>query len=111
MNGVRVDKKLFTLKQRVPNADEFPVLAGSTTPPSRSPGLNGTMLNGNGHGAPTAAQVLQAPPPVRKDSTKESSTRGPTPDPIKLTAAKVWPTYEYKRSEQIQCRITRQKIQ
>lgn len=88
VNGVRVDKKPYTVKQRVPNADEFPVLAGSTTPPTRSPGLNGTILNGNGHGAPTAAQVLQAPPPVRKDCPKESSTRGTTPDPVKSTVAK-----------------------
>lgn len=70
------------------------MLAGSTTPPTRSPGLNGTILNGNGHGAPTAAQVLQAPPPVRKDCPKESSTRGTTPDPVKSTVAKVWSTYE-----------------
>jgi hypothetical protein len=91
VNGVRADKRPLTVKQRVPNADEFPVLAGSTTPPSRSPGLNGAMLNGIGHSVPTAAQVLQAPPPVRKDSTKDSSTRGTTPDPVN---PKVWPTYE-----------------
>ncbi|TFK36906.1 hypothetical protein BDQ12DRAFT_686069 [Crucibulum laeve] len=68
-------------QQRVPNADEFPVLAGSITPPSRSPGLNGVLPNGNGHSGPTAAQVLQAPPPARKDSVRESSTRGVSPDP------------------------------
>jgi len=45
------------------------VLSGSTISPSRSPGLNGNSLaNGNG---PTAAQVLQAPPP-RKDSRDSS---------------------------------------
>jgi hypothetical protein len=91
VNGVRVDKKPLTIKQRVPNADEFPVLAGATTP-SRSPGLNGVMLNGNGHSTPTAAQVLQAPPPVRRDSTKDSSTRVTTPDSVRSTATKVRPT-------------------
>jgi hypothetical protein len=94
VNGARVDKKPFTVRQRVPNADEFPVLAGATTPPSRSPGIQVAMLNGSGHGGPTAAQVLQAPPPVRKDSTKDSSTRGTTPDPVKPTVTKVRPAHE-----------------
>lgn len=67
---------MFT-KQRVPNADEFPVLTGSITPPSRSPGHNGILPNGNG---PTAAQVLQAPPPLRKENSKESSPRVLSPD-------------------------------
>lgn len=87
-NGVRPDKRPSAMKQRVPNADEFPVLAGSTTPPTRAPGLNGVLPNGNGHAVPTAAQVLQAPPP-RKDSSKESSTRGTTPDPVKPSVTKV----------------------
>jgi len=81
-NGTRVDKRV-TAKQRVPNADEFPVLAGSTTPPSRSPGVNGVFTNGNAYYGPTAAQVLQAPPPMRRDSAKEPSTRGATPDPVR----------------------------
>ncbi|RDB29633.1 hypothetical protein Hypma_015741 [Hypsizygus marmoreus] len=84
-NGVRSDKRPTAVRQRVPNADEFPVLAGSITPPTRSPGVNGILTNGNG---PTAAQVLQAPPPVRKDTSKESSTRGPTPDLVKPTVSK-----------------------
>ncbi|KAL0951467.1 hypothetical protein HGRIS_008155 [Hohenbuehelia grisea] len=72
--------------QRVPNADDFPVLAGSTTPPTRSPGLNGIT---NGFHGPTAAQVLQAPPPFRRrDSTRESSTRGTSPDSAKGAKAK-----------------------
>ena len=53
-------------KQRVPNADEFPVLGGSSTPP---------QVNGNGHAThtgPTAAQVLQAPA-VRKDPSKSDT--------------------------------------
>jgi len=82
VNGTRVDKRATT-KQRVPNPDEFPVLGGSITPPSRSPGVNGVLTNGNGYYGPTAAQVLQAPPPIRKDSTKEPSTRGATPDPVR----------------------------
>ena len=98
VNGTRVDKKPLSVKQRVPNADEFPVLVGSTTPPSRSPGLNGTTFNGNGHSVPTAAQVLQAPPPVRKDSAKESST---TPDPVKSKVTKVWPIMNDKTNAQM----------
>ncbi|KAF5385164.1 hypothetical protein D9615_001348 [Tricholomella constricta] len=90
-NATRPDKRPPPPKQRVPNADEFPVLAGFITPPTRNPGLNGILPNGNGHAGPTAAQVLQAPPPPRKDSSKESSTRGTTPDPIKSTAAKAEP--------------------
>ncbi|KAG5647545.1 hypothetical protein DXG03_008898 [Asterophora parasitica] len=78
---VRPDKRPLP-KQRVPNADEFPVLAGSITPPR----VNGALPNGNVHVGPTAAQVLQAPPPARKDSSKESNTRGPTPDPVKSAA-------------------------
>ncbi|THH18547.1 hypothetical protein EW146_g2451 [Bondarzewia mesenterica] len=73
VNGPRPSRPSIP-KQRVPNADEFPVLGGSTTPPSRSPAFNG-HVNG-----PTAAQVLQAPPPARKDSTKDSSSRSQTPD-------------------------------
>ncbi|KAG5654718.1 hypothetical protein H0H81_007474 [Sphagnurus paluster] len=90
-NGTRPDKRPQAPKQRVPNADEFPVLAGSITPPTRSPGFNGMISNGNGHGGPTAAQVLQAPAPFRsKEGSKESSTRGTTPDPI-VTAPKAEP--------------------
>jgi hypothetical protein len=48
----------------VPNADEFPVLGGSSTPPQ----VNGhTTPNG-----PTAAQVLQAPA-VRKEIPKSDA--------------------------------------
>jgi len=77
VNGARVDKRAAT-KQRVPNADEFPVLTGSTTPPSRSPGLNGSLTNG--HSGPTAAQVLQAPPPVRRDSGRDSIICSESPE-------------------------------
>jgi hypothetical protein len=78
--GAHNNKKYAPVKQqRVPNADEFPVLAGSTTPPSRG---SGHHPNGIGHSGPTAAQVLQAPPPARKEGSKESSTRGGTPDPV-----------------------------
>lgn len=74
-NGLNGHKKAASFKpqpqQRVPRADEFPVLAGTITPP---------RVNGTGHNGPTAAQVLQAPPPVRKEGSKESSTRGTTPD-------------------------------
>lgn len=77
INGPRAIKSVVAAKQRVPNADEFPVLGGSTTPPSRSPASNGHV---NGHVGPTAAQVLQAPPPMRRDSSKASTSRSQTPD-------------------------------
>jgi len=49
----------------VPNADEFPVLGGSSTPP---------QVNGHAtHMGPTAAQVLQTPA-VRKDSSKSDTS-------------------------------------
>ncbi|KAF7981162.1 hypothetical protein HWV62_34931 [Athelia sp. TMB] len=82
-NGV---KKAVPQKQRVPNADEFPVLNGATTPPSRSPGgLNGAAVNG--HHGPTAAQVLRAPPPPR-DSTRESTRSGsPASEPAEFRPA------------------------
>lgn len=68
-------KKSLPVKQhiqRVPKADEFPVLAGTVTPPK--------LVNGNGHNGLTAAQVLQAPPP-RKDTSRELSSRNTTPEP------------------------------
>ena len=81
MNGTRGTDKRATIKQRVPNADEFPVLTGAITPPSRSPGSNGTLTNGIGHPGPTAAQVLQAPAPARKE-VKESGL-AENPDPVR----------------------------
>ncbi|KAG6817722.1 hypothetical protein H0H87_004513 [Tephrocybe sp. NHM501043] len=83
-NGARPEKRPPPFKQqRVPNADEFPVLAGSVTPPARS--TNG-LPNGNG---PTAAQVLSAPAPFRprEASSKDPSTRGTSPDPAAKSAA------------------------
>ncbi|KAI0936709.1 hypothetical protein AcV5_004781 [Taiwanofungus camphoratus] len=75
-NVSRPEKKFSPPKpQRVPNADEFPVLT-STTPPLRSPGTHGPASTG--YSGPTAAQVLQAPPPARKDS--QSILRGTTPE-------------------------------
>lgn len=71
-NGAHVRPSKSTAaaqKQRVPNADEFPVLGGSSTPP---------QVNGyNTHTGPTAAQVLQTPA-VRKDASKadNSATEG-----------------------------------
>ncbi|EJD03674.1 uncharacterized protein FOMMEDRAFT_154779 [Fomitiporia mediterranea MF3/22] len=55
-------------QQRLPSADDFPVLGGTMTPPARSPITN--PLNG-----PTAAQVLKAPPPPSTKSDKASSVR------------------------------------
>lgn len=75
MNG----KRPLPLKQRLPNADDFPVLAGSTTPPSAK------VVNGyfNGHSGPTAAQILQAPAPAR--STSSNVTRSASPDSTSST--------------------------
>ncbi|KAK2461599.1 hypothetical protein APHAL10511_006062 [Amanita phalloides] len=72
LNDSHVSKRQIATKQRVPNADEFPVLGGSTTPPSR-------QSNGIPNGIPTAAQVLQGPRPTKKD-TSQSNTRGTSPD-------------------------------
>ncbi len=60
--------------QRVPNADEFPVLGGAV--PSSRASSNGATTPG--YSGPTAAQVLQAPAPPRK----ETQTRGNTPDQL-----------------------------
>lgn len=52
-------------QQRVPNADEFPVLGNLASPSAKSSGANGYFPSHNG---PTAAQILQAPAPPRKDA-------------------------------------------
>ena len=62
VNGL---KKHSVKPQRVPTSDEVPSLGD----PSRSPGPQLT----NGHSGLTAAQVLQAPPPGRKDPIKDLS--------------------------------------
>ncbi|GBE77794.1 predicted protein [Sparassis crispa] len=75
-NGVRLEKKVIPPRpQRLPSADEFPVLA-SATPPLRSPPLNAS--GSSGYTGPTAAQVLLAPPPSRKDA--QPDVRGSTPE-------------------------------
>ncbi|KAG8219645.1 hypothetical protein J3R82DRAFT_600 [Butyriboletus roseoflavus] len=76
-NGSRAEKRPFVKQQRVPNADEFPVLGGSSTTSSRS-SVSGAPVT-NGLAGPTAAQVLQAPPPSRKDITREPGTRSVSP--------------------------------
>jgi hypothetical protein len=59
------------LQQRVPRADEFPTLAGMGGGSARqSPP---TPVHAGGM---TAAQVLQAPPPPRKDTSKPTSVNG-----------------------------------
>ncbi|KAH9898152.1 hypothetical protein C8Q73DRAFT_744230 [Cubamyces lactineus] len=74
-NGPRQDRKFAPPKpQRVPNADEFPVLGGSS-PSSRGPSVNGSVTPG--YSGPTAAQVLQAPAPPKKEA---QVTRGNTPE-------------------------------
>ncbi|KIL71734.1 hypothetical protein M378DRAFT_183092 [Amanita muscaria Koide BX008] len=80
VNGSHANKKTGLSKQRVPNADDFPVLGGSVTPPAR-------QANSLPNGAPTAAQVLQAPPPIKKESS-QASTRGPSPDSTKVNGIK-----------------------
>ncbi|PIL31708.1 transporter [Ganoderma sinense ZZ0214-1] len=72
VNNARPDRKFGAPKpQRVPNADEFPVLGGSV--PSSRASSNGTTTPR--YSGPTAAQVLQAPAP-----RKDGQTRGSTPD-------------------------------
>ena len=84
MNGVKnYDKRPGFKPQRVPQADEFPALAGSSTPRNRSPGSTGSV-NGS---APTAAQVLSRPPPQRGDSGAQ--TREPSPEPAAQLAKPV----------------------
>ena len=65
----------------MPNADEFPVLGGSTTPP---------QVNGHStHNGPTAAQILQAPA-VRKEALKSDAVAEgpeqfrPTPSQVRF---------------------------
>jgi hypothetical protein len=70
-NGPPRAEKKTAPKQRVPNADEFPVLGGST---------NSSRSSVNGSYGPTAAQVLQAPAPARKDTTKDPATRAASPE-------------------------------
>jgi len=69
-NGKTQKPPVSAVKQRVPNADDFPVLAGTVTPPSKS------CVTTNG---PTAAQVLQAPPPVKKESVAVVVVNGSEP--------------------------------
>lgn len=77
--GLRQDRRFGPPKpQRVPNADEFPVLGGSV--PSSRASSNGTTTPG--YSGPTAAQVLQAPAP-----RKDSQTRGNTPDQLVSASA------------------------
>jgi hypothetical protein len=105
-NTSHLHKKAAAPKQqRVPNPDEFPVLAGTITPPSRPSGLNGVWVNGNGHTGPTAAQVLQALPTVRKEGNKELNTQDTTPEPTRNPSPKVrlaWHLSNYKSFNQFQ---------
>ncbi|KAJ7070805.1 hypothetical protein C8F01DRAFT_1244506 [Mycena amicta] len=73
VNGVN-KRTAFPVKQRVPNADEFPVLGGATTPPIR---VNGGFVNGHG---PTAAQILQGPRPVWGNSSQAATPRNASPE-------------------------------
>ncbi|KAI4528956.1 hypothetical protein K525DRAFT_281572 [Schizophyllum commune Loenen D] len=73
MNGFR-GGRAPVMKQRLPNADEFPVLGGGS--PNRSAGPASPAANG-----PTAAQVLQAPAPFRpaaKDTPKTAESTQPS---------------------------------
>lgn len=90
INNSHLHKRAAAPKQqRVPNPDDFPVLAGTITPPSRPSGLNGVWVNGNGHAGPTAAQILQAPPTVRKEGNKEPNTQDTIPGSTRNPSPKV----------------------
>lgn len=59
-------------QQRVPNADDFPVLRSAASAPDTPNGLErASALNGSG--GLTAAQVLQAPPPAKKGKADAES--------------------------------------
>ncbi|TEB38925.1 hypothetical protein FA13DRAFT_418288 [Coprinellus micaceus] len=77
VNGKRVPGAATVRPQRVPSADDFPVLPGSVTPPKRVNGVNG----------PTAAQILSAPAPIKKENTASTvstsgSVRARSPEPV-----------------------------
>jgi hypothetical protein len=78
INNSHLHKKVAPKQLRIPNPDEFPVLAGTITPPSRPSGV------WNGQAGSTAAQILQAPL-ARKEGSKEpnmqDATADPTPNP------------------------------
>ncbi|KAJ4485914.1 hypothetical protein J3R30DRAFT_3282740 [Lentinula aciculospora] len=70
-------------QQRVPDADEFPTLGNLASPPPKSSSVY--FPTGNAHSGPTAAQVLQAPPPQRDsfplvNGTHTSSESGSVKD-------------------------------
>jgi hypothetical protein len=68
-------KKVAPKQLRIPNPDEFPVLAGTITPPSRPSGV------WNGQAGSTAAQILQAPSARNKEANMQDATADPTPNP------------------------------
>lgn len=83
MNGFR-GGRAPVMKQRLPNADEFPVLGGGS--PNRSAGPASPAANG-----PTAAQVLQAPAPFRpaaKDTPKTAESTQPSQQASKVNSSR-----------------------
>ena len=82
INNSHPHKKIAPKQLRIPNPDEFPVLAGTITPPSRPSGV------WNGQAGSTAAQILQAPS-ARKESNKEPTTQDIAADPIPNPSPKV----------------------
>ena len=82
INSSHLHKKVASKQQRIPNPDEFPVLAGTITPPSRPSGV------WNGQAGSTAAQILQAPS-VRKEGNKEPNMQDTTADPTPNPSLKV----------------------
>jgi hypothetical protein len=83
INNSHLHKKVAPKQQqRIPNPDEFPVLAGTITPPSRPSGV------WNGQAGPTAAQILQAPS-VRKEGNKEPNMQDTAADPTPNPSLKV----------------------
>jgi hypothetical protein len=89
IDGSHLPKKAAPKQQRIPNPDEFPVLAGTITPPSRLSGLNGVWVNGNGHAGPTAARILQTPSTVRKEGNKEPNMQDTSADSTPNPSVKV----------------------
>lgn len=82
INNGHLHKKVAPKQVRIPNADEFPMLAGTITPPSRPSGV------WNGQAGSTAAQILQGPS-VRKEGNKEPNMQDTTADPTPNPSPKV----------------------
>ncbi|KZS95828.1 hypothetical protein SISNIDRAFT_327564 [Sistotremastrum niveocremeum HHB9708] len=70
-----------SIKQRIPNADDFPTLQGNKTPPLTNGHVNGHFSNG-----PTVAQVLQAATAKSQAAKSDTSEKDGFRRPAQLKA-------------------------